>query len=187
MKAQLFASAALVLLNAIPGALSAKVSRHLTLTSLSNDFCVMFAHVLTHLLIRLPSHHTSLQPQLRGVILATDFEDQLALYDPKDEDLSEDFDFEATEPYEEDDFDSSDFDKMEPYDEGKGEGCQQSGFKESDRKCCFNNFNGKCVPEHYSSGGSRSKIYSSGGKCAITCPRGKQCAGTVNGCCISCF
>mmetsp|Transcript_30599 Transcript_30599/g.61397 ORF Transcript_30599/g.61397 Transcript_30599/m.61397 type:complete len:143 (-) Transcript_30599:1350-1778(-) len=80
MKAQLFASAALVLLNAIPGALSA-------------------------------------EPQLRGVILATDFEDQLALYDPKDEDLSEDFDFEATEPYEEDDFDSSDFDKMEPYEE----------------------------------------------------------------------
>mmetsp|Transcript_17863 Transcript_17863/g.30183 ORF Transcript_17863/g.30183 Transcript_17863/m.30183 type:complete len:130 (-) Transcript_17863:1491-1880(-) len=80
MKAQLFASAALVLLNAIPGALSA-------------------------------------EPQLRGVILATDFEDQLAFYDPKDEDLSEDFDFEATEPYEEDDFDSSDFDKMEPYEE----------------------------------------------------------------------
>ena len=36
MKAQLFASAALVLLNAIPGALSAQVSR--LLTSLSNYF-----------------------------------------------------------------------------------------------------------------------------------------------------
>ena len=116
MKAQLFASAALVLLNAIPGALSAEVSSRL-LTSLSNDFCVMFAHVLTHLLIRLPSHHTSLQPQLRGVILATDFEDQLDLYDSKDEDLSEDFDFEATEPYEEDEFDSSEDYKMEPYEE----------------------------------------------------------------------
>ena len=64
-------------------------------------------------LIRLPSHHTSLQPQLRGVILATDFEDQLDLYDSKDEDLSEDFDFEATEPYEEDEFDSSEDYKME--------------------------------------------------------------------------
>ena len=32
------------------------------------------------------SHHiTSLQPQLRGVILVTDFEDQLDLYDSKDE------------------------------------------------------------------------------------------------------
>ena len=131
MKAQLFASAALVLLNAIPGALSAKVSRHLTLTSLSNDFCVMFAHVLTHLLIRLPSHHTSLQPQLRGVILATDFEDQLDLYDSKDEDLSEDFDFEATEPYEEDEFDSSEDYKMEPYEEnfyGRRDGGGSGGY-----------------------------------------------------------
>eukprot|EP00984_Skeletonema_dohrnii_P007485 scaffold2713_cov78-Skeletonema_dohrnii-CCMP3373.AAC.1 len=80
MKARLFASAALVLLNAIPGALSA-------------------------------------EPQLRGVILATDFEDQLDLYDSKDEDLSEDFDFEATEPFEEDEFDSSEDYKMEPYEE----------------------------------------------------------------------
>eukprot|EP00984_Skeletonema_dohrnii_P028682 scaffold18737_cov117-Skeletonema_dohrnii-CCMP3373.AAC.2 len=80
MKAQLFASAALVLLNAIPGALSA-------------------------------------EPQLRGVILATDFEDQLDLYDSKDEDLSEDFDFEATVPYEEDEFDSSEDYTMEPYEE----------------------------------------------------------------------
>jgi len=135
MKAQLFASAALVLLNAIPGALSAKVSRHLTLTSLSNDFCVMFAHVLTHLLIRLPSHHTSLQPQLRGVILATDFEDQLDLYDSKDEDLSEDFDFEATEPYEEDEFDSSEDYKMEPYEENfyDKRGRRRRGGKKSSR------------------------------------------------------
>jgi hypothetical protein len=80
-------------------------------------------------LIRLPSHHTSLQPQLRGVILATDFEDQLDLYDSKDEDLSEDFDLEATEPYEEDEFDSSEDYKMEPYEENfYGRGDHRGGY-----------------------------------------------------------
>ena len=155
MKAQLFASAALVLLNAIPGALSAKVSRHLTLTSLSNDFCVMFAHVLTHLLIRLPSHHTSLQPQLRGVILATDFEDQLDLYDSKDEDLSEDFDFEATEPYEEDEFDSSEDYKMEPYEENfyDKRGRRRRGGKKSSRATRNGGGSGKPYYTPYYNGG----------------------------------
>ena len=75
--------------------------------------------MMCSVVLLLPTHVITIpaQSKLRGVALATDFEDQLAFYDPKDEDLSEDFDFEATEPYEEDDFDSSDFDKMEPYEE----------------------------------------------------------------------
>ena len=50
------------------------------------------------------THHitSSLQPQLRGVILVTDFEDQLDLYEYDSEDEDEDF--------------SGDFD-MEPYEE----------------------------------------------------------------------
>eukprot|EP00986_Skeletonema_menzelii_P008148 scaffold3353_cov144-Skeletonema_menzelii.AAC.23 len=84
MKAQLFATAALVLLNAIPGALSAKA-------------------------------------QLRGVILTTDFEDQLLdSYGSKDEDLSGSGagDYE-TEPYDEE-FDSPEAFKMELSEEDFG-------------------------------------------------------------------
>ena len=55
------------------------------------------------------------QRQLRGVALAidTDFEDQLALYDSKDEDFFEDFEM---KPYVEE-FDSSEDYEMEPYEE----------------------------------------------------------------------
>ena len=63
----------------------------------------------------LASHHiTYAQPKLRGIALATaDFEDQLALYDSEDEDLSEDVEM---EPYEEE-FDSSEDFEMEPNEE----------------------------------------------------------------------
>ena len=111
MKAQLFASAALVLLNAIPGVLSAEVSRPL----LFSCGVAIFADVpLTYLDSPSLHLHLSSQPQLRGVILVTDFEDQLDLFDSKGEDLSGDFE---TEPYEE--YDSSEDEEfvMDPSEE----------------------------------------------------------------------
>ena len=112
----------------------------------------------------LPTHVITIpaQPKLRGVALATDFEDQLAFYDPKDEDLSEDFDFEATEPYEEDDFDSSDFDKMEPYEEdfyNHGHGRRRSHGRHGPMRGMPNG--GKILPDQGSRGVHTFKLPSS--------------------------
>ena len=65
--------------------------------------------------IALSNNIITSQRQLRGVALAidTDFEDQLALYDSKDEDFFEDFEM---KPYVEE-FDSSEDYEMERYEE----------------------------------------------------------------------
>ena len=83
MKVQLFASAAIVLLNALPGALSAEVS----LMTASSIHVVDFTAVVLYSHMPHPCSHSnrssvtynSAQPQLRGVIHANDFEDELVL------------------------------------------------------------------------------------------------------------